>query len=305
MDSNGIELPTKAQQQARNLQRMHDEEQSFLRNGGPDIDGNDDHSYDDDEEGYVYPQEQPSDCAVLFTAWSRLSCPTRSILSVLFSVACFYGVYTLGVGEGVREETHFLSGKSNGKNHRNGPEANKHYMSLQNAFTPQLIKSTRKASKELIDLLHDYYGGEEQAKKMLMSSWQAGWELDKELFLSGDEEYSSADGFLDEAVRTDISEKTEDDSLSDDSTEDDSNISKREKRKKKKKKKKQSSTNDDRKLKKGKVVKALNDPADMNDAQKHRWHQSKKERVTKLITTMARALLNPNQGNFIVGTIGR
>ena len=296
-----IEL-TNSHQQARNLQKLHDEEQSFLRsNGDGSNEYNDDYEEVEDE-GYEYPQQQ-SDYSVLCTAWSRLSCPTRFILFMLFSVASFYGVYNLGLDEGVREEHHFLNGskRSGGggnQGFKSGTEANEHYQQLQNAFTPELLHNTRKASKELIELLHDYYGGEDKARDMLMRSWQAGWELDVGLFLSGDESISNEDG----TEKSAADEGADDD---DDNTDDDDNLDDKAKKRQKRKKKKRHNNSNGRELKKGKVVKALNDPSDMNAAEKQRWHVAKRERVTKLITTMARALLNPNQSSFMIGTIGR
>jgi hypothetical protein len=296
MEPNGIEL-TKSQQQARKLQRLHDEEQSFLRNGSDHDD--DENSDDDDQDGYEYPQQHEGDCAILCTAWSRLSSPTRFLLFLAFSAACVYGVYTLGLEEGVREENHFLGGENRGGgNVMSGDEANRHYLSLQNALTPTLIKSTRGACKELIEVLHSYYGGEEKAKDMLMRSWQAGWDLDVKLFLSEDERFNEDGTF------SDTESNVDNDNGDDDDTDDnapDENLSKREKHKMNK-----HNNNDERNLgKKKKHVKALNDPDSMNSEEEKRWHQSKRERVTKLITTMARALLNPNQSYFMIGTIGR
>lgn len=291
MEADGIQLTKKSQQQARHLQRLHDEEQSFLNNntnGTSRENGYEQDEYHDDE----YHYHQSSDMAVLSTAWSRLSFPMRCFLSILFGMSAVYTVYTLGVTEGVREENH--QPLHNNNSFKTGQEANEHYLQLSHAFTPTLLKSTRLAAKELIGTLHDYYGGEEKAKDMLMRSWQAGWELDVQLFLSGDETVSNEDGTLkDNDNANDDHDK--------DSKDDDDKLTKRQKRKKKHK----ANNSDERDLKKTKTVKALNDPRDMNPQQKLRWEQSKRERVTKLITTMARALLNPNQVNFIIGTIGR
>ena len=281
MDPEGhVEISTKSQQQALNLQRLHDEEQSFLRHGTSK--GNGSKHYDEeeddytDEDGFEYPQSQ-SDCQVLCTAWSRLSCPTRFVLFLIFCSVTFYGVYILGVDEGVREENHIAVGGhtsdtrgkttgSTGNKVGESPDPNSHYQSLKGAFTPTLLIETRKASKELIDLLQNYYGGEEKAKDMMMRSWQAGWELDVDLFLGG--------------------QGSEDD-VQDATTGDDDDSGNRE-------------------LKKGKATKEVyNDPGKMTDEEKKRHHMSKRERVTKLISTMARALLNPNQSNFMIGTIGR
>eukprot|EP00804_Cyclotella_cryptica_P011795 CCRYP_011369-RB/>CCRYP_011369-RB protein AED:0.32 eAED:0.32 QI:174/1/1/1/0.83/0.71/7/1198/743 len=273
--SASIELSSKAQEQARNLQRLHDEEQSFLRkNGSHSIDsrGAHDDGNEEDEQGYEYPQNE-NDCAVLCSAWSRLSCPTRFLFLLTFSALCFYGVYTLGVDEGVREENHAVgsaarfgggSESSDSDQSKQPRDPNAHYLSLQGALTPELMKSTRKASENLIRLLQNYHGGEEKAKDMLMRSWQAGWELDVALFLD----------------RKDVNDDDDDDNNGD---------------------------GNNRKLgkkKKNKNVKVLNDPQHMSEDQKKRHHQSKRERVTKLISTMATALLNPNQSNFMIGTIG-
>ena len=293
MEPDGIELPSKSQQQALNLQRLHDEEQSFLRNGT----SNKNYDQHDDEEGFYYSVEQ-SDCAIVYSAYSRLSCPARFVILFIVSTLAFYGVYTLGVDEGVREESHDAN-RANDHGKLNGADANKHYQSLQNAFTPVRLHNTRKASNELIDLLHAYYGGKEKAKAMLMKSWQASWELDVELFLSQDEG-------LNEDGTTDDDDQTADRSIIADSIDDDDDSNEQITKKAKRKKNKTKNKNDDkRELKKAKTVKALNDPADMNAQDKKRWHEAKRERVTKLITTMARALLNPNQHNFIIGTIGR
>lgn len=291
MEPDGIQL-TKSQQQARHLQRLHDEEQSFLKNGSANNGYEENNDYDDD---YNHHHQTTSDVAVLSTAWSRLSCPTRFLLLILFGTSAMYAVYTLGVTEGVREEHHQLGVTSNDNNEETftGKQANEHYLQLSHAFTPALLKATRAAAKKLIGTLEEYYGGEEKAKDMLMRSWQAGWELDEELFLSGDEGVSNEDGTF---------VKSEQQQQQQDATDDDEKLTKREKRQKKHK---NNGSNNNRDLKKTKTVKALNDPKDMNAQQKLRWEQSKRERVTKLITTMARALLNPNQVNFMIGTIGR
>lgn len=333
MGSNGIEL-INPQQQARNLQRLHDEEQSFLTKKSPSSQYDDfaerihNNGYNSDEEessGYEYPKNNSSDCAILCTAWSRLSCSARFLILAVVSTACVWGVYILGVDEGIRET--FSVGYSDANNVISGKEANAHYHLLQHAFTPQLLHSTRVATKELIEVLHNYYGGEEQTKNMLMRSWQAGWELDVDLFL-GEDEHANKDGFVEEdedmighveeendvdsaiGIDDEEEESSTDDNANDnidDSTDDENLTPKQKKKKKKRNKKKNKHHGDDsRELgKKAKTVKPLNDPAEMNAQEKERLHQSKRERVTKLITTMARALLNPNQSNFKIGTIGR
>ncbi|KAL7481977.1 hypothetical protein ACHAW6_007688 [Cyclotella cf. meneghiniana] len=276
--SGSIELSSKSQQQARKLQRLHDEEQSFILKNGNHAQGKQD-AYDvdeEDEQGYEYPKNE-NDCAGICSSWSRLSCPIRFLLLLTFSAMCFYGVYTLGVDEGTREENRVV-GSGGGKNNsgiaksKQNQDPNARYHSIQGALTPAVLESTRKASKELIRLLHNYHGGEQQAKDMLMTSWQAAWELDVELFM--DQHHVN-------------------DHHDDDDDDDNNNAN----------------HNDGNhrtlgKKKKAKMVKALNDPQDMDDKEKERHDQSKRERVTKLITTMARALLNPNQGKFIIGTIG-
>ena len=187
----------------------------------------------------------------------------KLLLSLIGGIFLIYTTYEFGVGNGVKVST--TSGDS--INHSAPPpiETNANFDdSPSSTFTKETLHDTRQAATELIDLLHNYYGGENKAKAMLVESWQAHWNLEKGAILSNND--NEAD---DESVN---------------------NLG-------------------ERALGKGKkgVKKAdnvLNNPDNMTPEELSQNHHHKKERTTKLVTTMARAILNPDQTKFTIGTIG-
>jgi len=205
-------------------------------------------------------------------------------------------------------------------------------------FTKEQLLSTRKSVQDLVDLLHDYYAGETTAKNMLMRSWQVEWKLNVEEYLEKDEEDNDETGNWDDDdnstndddddnVNEDNDNGAVDDGSNDDGSDDDSNTDdgsdddnfKKKKRKQKnhKKNKKKHENNDDddsnnnnynRHLGKKKGVKRAktihNHPDNLTPEQIQQHKHYSKQRTTKLITTMAQALLNPLQDDFKIGTIG-
>lgn len=288
----GIELKSQ-QHQAQRLQQLHDEEESFLRDGGDPPS----HSHHTNRPTGSNSSSFSRDVRVCTTAYSRFSFPTRAIILFVVSSLLFYGAYEFGLDEGVKKENSYLEhqhdgigmasssgvGSSGGTKHAddiNSKSGNgatgrdNNYTNTPGAFTKDLLQSTRKATTELVNMLNDYYGGEDVAVVMLAGSWQAAWKLDVNLFM--DENDGSGANDDDDDVSTTNDAANDDDQ------------SRRNLGKKKK-------------VKKGKV---LNDPDNMSEEQKTKHHHYTKQRTTKLITTMARALLNPTQKNFIIGTIG-
>lgn len=211
------------------------------------------------------------------------------LLSLIGGIVVIYMTYEFGVGNGVRVST-TTSGDGDSMNHPVAPPIDTNtpppidtntplidttganFDDISSTFTKETIHDTRQAATELIDLLHNYYGGENKAKAMLVESWQAHWNLEKDAILSYNEHIDNQNN-----------EGNDDD---DDSV----------------------SNPGGRTLGKKKGVKKadniLNDPDNMTPEELSQNHHHKKERTTKLVTTMARALLNPDQTKFTIGTIG-
>lgn len=197
----GIELKSQ-QHQAQRLQQLHDEEESFLRDGGDPPS----HSHHTNRPTGSNSSSFSRDVRVCTTAYSRLSFPTRAIILFVVSSLLFYGAYEFGLDEGVKKENSYLEhqhdgigmasssgvGSSGGTKHAddinsksgNGATGRDNkYTNTPGAFTKELLQSTRKATKELVNMLNDYYGGEDVAVVMLAGSWQAAWKLDVNLFM--------------------------------------------------------------------------------------------------------------------------
>lgn len=193
------------------------------------------------------------------------------LLSLIGGIIVIYMTYEFGVGNGVRVSTN--SGRDS-MNHPAAPpiDTSTNYDNIPSTFTKKTLHDTRQAATELIDLLNNYYGGENTAKAMLVESWQAHWNLDKGAILS---------------YNDDIDDQNNDDNDDDDTV---NNPGGRTLGKKKKGVKKANNI--------------LNDPDNMTPEELSQNHHHKKERTTKLVTTMARAILNPDQTKFTIGTIG-
>ena len=191
-------------------------------------------------------------------------------LFLIVGMIVIYLTYEFGVGNGLK-----VSGGSIDHTDKPLPTiTGTSSFATTPTFTKEILRDTRQAAKELINVLHNYYGGETQAKAMLVESWQAHWYLEKEAFLSEN---------IDLVGQNINFNGNDDDSVN--------------------------HGDNGRKLgkQKGGVKKAnniLNNPDFMTPEQLTQHHQNKKERTTKLITTMARALLDPTQTKFTIGTIG-
>lgn len=236
-----------------------------------------------DEEEIFGLQQQPSSAASKRRQLSsssgnhKDSCRLAKLFFFLIGgFVAMYLTYEFGVGNGVKVG----GGDSNhedGSNDyvENPPTSTSSLDEIDNSipFTKEILHDTRLAAKELIDLLHTYYGGEAKAKAMLVESWQAHWNLEREALLSENSDSTGQGG----------NDNADDDAVND--------------------------SEEGRLLgKKNKGVKKANniynDPDNMTPDELSQHHHHKKERTTKLITTMARALLNPHQTKFTIGTIG-
>lgn len=189
----------------------------------------------------------------------------KLLLSFICGIVLIYFTYEYGVGNGV---------KVNGGGGIDHPDSTT-LDAIPGTFTKDTLHDTRQAAKELIDLLHNYYGGETKAKAMLVESWQAHWNLEKDAVLSDN---NGIDG------------QNSDSDNDDDDNDLVNNHGERTLGKKNKGIKK--------------ATEVLNNPDNMTPEQLSQHHHHKKERTTKLVTTMARALLNPEQTKFSIGTIG-
>ncbi|KAL9182502.1 hypothetical protein ACHAXT_013154 [Thalassiosira profunda] len=310
-----------AQRQARRLNELQDEEESsLLRNGnetpraaasldrlaggGPSL---------------------SRDFAICNTAWNRLSCPTRSALLLVVGALLMLATYEFAVNEGVREQERdnskqtadegawkswrvFADGGGSGaakpkdkgavNEGAKAPKEQKDEDVIQRpevhrVFNKQTLQNTRAAAKELIAMLHEYYGGEKKAGAMLAKSWQAQWPLYGDFVLTDDGDL----GVVDEDSTTDRRRRMGRNKAGKDN--DKKELTEEEKAEKARK--------DERKearKKRKKEAKALNDPDAMSKEEQKQYQQYKRQRATKLVETMARAILDPSRDRFIIGTIG-
>jgi hypothetical protein len=195
------------------------------------------------------------------------SCGSAKLLLSFFAgILLIYLTYENGVDKGVK-----VNSSGGGINHPDKPPKSTSTTldTISNTFTKETLHNTRQAAKELIGLLHNYYGGENKAKAMLVESWQASWNLEKDAFLFDNND------------------------IDDQGNDDDDSVNNQGERNLGKK---------NQGVKKANNV--FNNPDEMTPEQLSQHHHHKKERTTKLVTTMARALLNPEQTKFTIGTIG-
>lgn len=188
------------------------------------------------------------------------------LLSFIGGVLLIYSTYEYGVDNGVK-----VGG--GGFDHPYRPPTSTDLDAISNTFTKETLHDTRQAAKDLIYLLHNYYGGENKAKAMLVESWQASWNLERDAFL-----------FENDGI---------DDRGNGINNDDDDSVNSQDKR---------TLGKENQGVKKANNV--FNNPDDMTPEQLSQHHHHKKERTTKLVTTMARALLDPEQTKFTIGTIG-
>mmetsp|Transcript_16493 Transcript_16493/g.34653 ORF Transcript_16493/g.34653 Transcript_16493/m.34653 type:complete len:820 (-) Transcript_16493:297-2756(-) len=239
----------------------------------------------DDTDGYIGPAVPPyrsgglrgrlrADLAICTAAFSQLSKTTRAAALLMACGLISYGAHRL-----VETPTaaNFVSGLTVGREKDFGYEGR--------VLTKAQLKDTQRAARKLVDLLHHYYGGETTAENMLMRSWQAQWKLDLNEYLENEEE----DG--DETAVWD-----DDDDFGDDFGDgDDSNGDSHRHRDKHR-------HLGNKYVKQAKVI--HNHPDNLTPDQIQQQKHHSKQRTTKLITTMARALLNPHQDYFKIGTLG-
>ena len=187
----------------------------------------------------------------------------------------------------------------------------------ESTFTKQTLLNTRRKAQELIDTLHEYYGGQHIAESMLVKSWQAAWMLENEFTLldnnvndpNEDDDNVDIDGSNGngsdsgklrrlgnstkraekKAQRQKNKPAAED---TDDNVDHDHTLTRQEKNILKKKK---------QGAKEGTL---LVNPDTMNSDELNKHHHYRRQRTTKLVSTMARAILNPHQSTFKIGTIG-
>jgi len=299
------------------------------------------------------PRSLSNDIDVCNNAWRKLSCPTRSILSLIATVLLISSTYEFAVNEGVREQEAENQKEHNavdysikswevfgGGGERSNNDINTNSVNdfdMNNEKSDQLhpveqnevlnerdegkdfhqtLVDTRARAQELISTLNDYYGGEEKANVMLVNSWQARWMLD--------DEYSFIDGSDNDEGNRELRrlKRSKGKKLHPDDHDENGDDEEKEEQKKKEKRnkvKEQEKTapdgnvqndgnkaKEEQKKKKDKVKqgKVVENPEDMSPEELEQHHHYRRQRTTKLITTMARALLNPNQDTFLIGTIG-
>ena len=171
------------------------------------------------------------------------------------------------------------------------------------------ILRVRAAAEKLVDELDAYYGGRDKATAMLVGSWQAQWMLGEDFEFLDEKgmrgDGSDADGDDDDDDDDDLVEDDED-------ADDDGRMMQRQLGKKAEKKAKKAAAKlanadwkkNKNKKKGAKEGKVLVDTDKMDEGELTMHHHRRKQRTTKLVTTVARALLNPHQDKFIIGTIG-
>lgn len=184
-----------------------------------------------------------------------------------------------------------------------GGDATQQQHQEQPVFTNEILSNTRQKAQELIDTLHEYYGGQEKANSMLVHSWQAQWMLSSEFTLiDSREEDQNDDDDDDDSFDDDAADDSDSGKprrlkrklnyIAEDDEDDNKELTRKEKNQLKKKKKG---------AKEGKII--VN-PDIMSPEELVQHHHHRRQRTTKLVETMARAILNPHQDTFKIGTIG-
>ena len=314
--SSEVEMRSSAQQRNGD----HDEEQSSLLHNGSHSNGAVSSSPSRLAASPLSsPRSLSKDVAICTTAWSGLSTPTRSIFMLVLSALLVAVVYEFGVDEGVREQEADIFKEDEADLFGEYGKQEDDNFSSENivgaggedheGFSKEVLSNTRAKAEELINLLHKYYGGEEKAKSMLVNSWQAQWQLGEDYVFSdenegGNDDDDVADDGNQKRRRTgdrtqrnkekkEMEMRAKAGKLADNPDAIDNNDDINRKYDWKKDKKKQ--------VKTGKVV---DNPDGMSPEELKLHRHYRRQRTTKLVTTMARALLNPHQDKFIIGTIG-
>ena len=228
----------------------------------------------------------PNDLVICATAYSHLSCFTRSTLLCLGCILLLMVTRSFSFDKGLREQmlrnpVEQLGGDIGGVGGINKDDTEGHGISEDSTttyngkgggggrqFAIEILHDTRTAAQSLLDMLDDYYGGRDQATNMLVHSWQAQWMLDNDASWTHDDLVVEGGRMLhvnDNKVVV------------------------------------INGHNDDKGPKEGKVIV---DPNNMTPEETHNHNYNRRQRTTKLISTMARALLDPHRTQFIIGTIG-
>ena len=212
-------------------------------------------------------------------------------------------------------------------------------------FNRDALNAARSRSMALLYELKEYYGGEDQAKNMLVDSWQTGWMLEEDEYkcYDNDGEHEGEDDDDDDSVSVvedsdgvegqdenelrhlgkrseqkkkrkkkhigkkhdddDDDSNTDDDNddADDDNTNDDDDDNAQDQGDAKKKEKNKNKKPKKKGAKEGKV---LINPNTMSQTELTNHHHRRRQRTHKLVSTMARAILNPHQRIFKIGTIG-
>ena len=152
------------------------------------------------------------------------------------------------------------------------------------AFSRERLVRTRKSARDLITLLHDYYGGEDRARAMLAGSWQAPWALrdddDGRDERRGDDAAGAAAPDA-PGARAKAGKEGET-------------------RRRRRRRRRFLGKNKDR-VKAGVV---LDDPDRMTPTELEAHRRRARHRTSKVVATLARALLDPDRDTFVIGTIG-
>ncbi|KAL3806675.1 hypothetical protein ACHAXA_003450 [Cyclostephanos tholiformis] len=177
------------------------------------------------------------------------------------------------------------------------------------AFTMTMLRDTRASALSLVDTLDGYYGGRERAGNMLVNSWQANWMLDVDDVSMFDGSYSF-DEVEEEEEEEDKEEHRDDDDDADEGGEasgdvvgiggggdgeDDDGGRKRQRHFRHVRRR-------TKRMPKG--GKALVDIESMSPAELRLHDERRRLRTSKLVSTMARAILDPGRDRFVIGTIG-
>jgi hypothetical protein len=155
-----------------------------------------------------------------------------------------------------------------------------------------MLRDTRASATSLVDALDAYYGGRDRANNMLVRSWQAQWMLDD------DDQPSHQDGSSaseeDAAAANDADDDEDAAADEDDGAEEDDGGHRMQHQRRRR----------DKKAKMPKEGKVLADPDAMSPKELEAHRDRRGLRTSKLVSTMARAILDPRRDRFVIGTIG-
>ena len=159
---------------------------------------------------------------------------------------------------------------------------------FRRTFTEAMLRDTRASATSLVDALDAYYGGRDRANDMLVRSWQAQWMLDDD---SSDEGAAIEDADVDVE---DAAEGGEEEEMNGAEEDGGRRMRRRHRRRRRRAKK----------AKMPKEGKVLSDPESMSPEELETDRDRRRLRTSKLVSTMARAILDPRRDRFVIGTIG-